>query len=260
MSNLKHTITEMIKHLLSEATVGEEEFAELEAAREEYKNNKRDDETRARFGNMVEKLVEPIMSEMGLFFEAEAFFNRGDIVFTNDKNIEITIDPLGPMGKYDVEVSPILGPGGAEEEFEGAKISLDSMKGVAQYVKDEFSDQLSRGGTYKQPPEGMVGEPEGQGELSFKESLNRDKLREMVSQAVVQELTFREQARVKKGTPVVYRRVEGPDFKERREYRGRWMGFTDKSKLDSMIEFDPGTGPDGSDFLRIETAELMLDN
>jgi hypothetical protein len=26
------------------------------------------------------------------------------------------------------------------------------MKGVAQYVKDEFSDQLSRGGTYKQPP------------------------------------------------------------------------------------------------------------
>ena len=70
MSNLKHTITEMIKHLLSEATVGEEEFAELEAAREEYKNNRRDDETRARFGNMVEKLVEPIMSEMGLFFEA----------------------------------------------------------------------------------------------------------------------------------------------------------------------------------------------
>jgi hypothetical protein len=82
----------------------------------------------------------------------------------------------------------------------------------------------------------------------------------MVSQAVVQELTFREQARVKKGTPVVYRRVEGPDFKERKEYRGRWMGFTDKSKLDSMVEFDPGTGPDGSDFLRIETAELMLDN
>ena len=95
---------------------------------------------------------------------------------------------------------------------------------------------------------------------NYKESLNKDKLREMISQAVVQELTFREQARVKKGTPVVYRRVEGPDFKERKEYRGRWMGFTDKSKLDSMVEFDPGTGPDGSDFLRIETAELMLDN
>ena len=257
MSNLKHTITEMIKHLLSEATVGEEEFAELEAARDEYKNNRSDMETRARFGNMVEKLVEPIMSEMGLFFEAEAFFNRGEVVFTNDKNIEISIDPLGARGKYDVEVSPLPG---AEDDFEPTKISLDSMKGVAQYIKDEYRDQLSRGGTYKQPPEGMVGEPEGQGELPFRESLNRDKLREMVSQAVVQELTFREQARVKKGTPVVYRRVEGPDFKERKEYRGRWMGFTDKSKLDSMVEFDPGTGPDGSDFLRIETAELMLDN
>ena len=254
---IKNTITEMIRHILAEVTQGEEEFAELETAREEYKNNRRDMEVRGRFGNMVEKLVEPIMAEMGLFFEAEAFFNRGDVVFTNDKNIEVTIDPLGAQGKYDVQVTPLPG---AEDDFEPARISLDSMKGVAQYVKDKFKDQLSRGGTYKQPPEGMVGEPEGQGELPFKESLNRDKLREMVSQAVVQELTFREQARVKKGTPVVYRRVEGPDFKERKEYRGRWMGFTDKSKLDSMVEFDPGTGPDGSDFLRIETAELMLDN
>ena len=254
---IKNTITEMIRHILAEVTQGEEEFAELETAREEYKNNRRDMEVRGRFGNMVEKLVEPIMAEMGLFFEAEAFFNRGDVVFTNDKNIEVTIDPLGAQGKYDVQVTPLPG---AEDDFEPARISLDSMKGVAQYVKDEFRDQLSRGGTYKQPPEGMVGEPKGQGELSFKESLNKDKLREMISQAVVQELTFREQARVKKGTPVVYRRVEGPDFKERKEYRGRWMGFTDKSKLDSMVEFDPGTGPDGSDFLRIETAELMLDN
>ena len=254
---IKNTITEMIRHILAEVTQGEEEFAELETAREEYKNNRRDMEVRGRFGNMVEKLVEPIMAEMGLFFEAEAFFNRGDVVFTNDKNIEVTIDPLGAQGKYDVQVTPLPG---AEDDFEPARISLDSMKGVAQYVKDKFKDQLSRGGTYKQPPEGMVGEPEGQGELPFKESLNRDKLREMVSQAVVQELTFREQARVKKGTPVVYRRVEGPDFKERKEYRGRWMGFTDKSQLDSMVEFDPGTGPDGSDFLRIETAELMLDN
>ena len=85
-------------------------------------------------------------------------------------------------------------------------------------------------------------------------------MRKMVSQAVIQELTFREQGRVKKGSPVIYRRVEAPDYKERREYRGRWMGFTDKTKLDSMVEFDAGKGPDGSDFLRIETAELMLDN
>ena len=256
MSNLKSMITEMIKHILTEATQGEEEFAELEAARQDYMENRRDDETRARFGNMVEKLVEPIMSEMGLFFEAEAFFNRGDIVFTNDRNIEITIDPLGAMGKYDVQVTPLPG---AEDDFNPARISLDSMKGVAQYVKDEFEKELSRGGTFKQPSRGMVGEPEGQGELPFKENINTDNLRQMVSKAVVQELTTREQGKLKKGTPVMYRRVEPPDFKERKEYRGRWMGFTDKSRLDSMIEFPQGEGPDGQTFMKVETAELMLD-
>ena len=256
MSNLKTTITEMIKHILTEATQGEEEFAELEAAREEYKNNQRDMETRARFGNMVEKLVEPIMAEMGLFFEAEAFFNRGDVVFTNDRNIEITIDPLGAMGRYDVQVTPLPG---AEDDFEPARISLDSMKGVVQYVKDEFRDQLSRGGTYKQPPEGMVGEPEGQTELPFRENLNKESLRQMVSKVVVQELTTREQGKLKKGIGVMFRRVEPPDYKERKEYRGKWMGFTDKSRLDSMIEFPEGDGPDGQTFMKIETAELMLD-
>jgi hypothetical protein len=48
---------------------------------------------------MVEKLVEPIMADIGLFFEAEAFYNRGEIVFTNYKNMDVTIDPLGMMGQ-----------------------------------------------------------------------------------------------------------------------------------------------------------------
>ncbi len=247
MSNLKQSITEMIKHILSEATEGEMQFAPLETARKAYLQDP-NDETKDQLGQLINKLVEPLMAEMGLFWEAEAYYNRGDLVF-NNRRVEVSIDPKGAMGRYDVEVMAQVSAMDTDPAFEPMRTSLDSMKGVVQFINDKVFKSS-----------GMVGEPEGQGELPFKESLNRDSLRKMVSQAIVQELTFREQGRVKKGTPVVYRRVEGPDYKERREYRGRWMGFTDKSKLDSMVEFDPGTGPDGSDFLRIETAELMLDN
>ena len=243
MKVLKSQLLQLIK----EVTQGEMEFAELERARRAYMEDKNDD-TRHELGLMVQKLVEPLMNEMGLFWEAEAYYNRGDLVFNNRK-VEVSIDPKGAMGRYDVEVMAQVSAMDTDPAFEPMRTSLDSMKGVVQFINDKVFKSS-----------GMVGEPEGQGELPFKESLNRDSLRKMVSQAIVQELTFREQGRVKKGTPVVYRRVEGPDYKERREYRGRWMGFTDKSKLDSMVEFDPGTGPDGSDFLRIETAELMLDN
>ena len=178
---------EYLRQLINEVTQGEMEFAELEAARQDYMENRRDDETRARFGNMVEKLVEPIMSEMGLFFEAEAFFNRGDIVFTNYKNLEVTIDPLGAMGRYDVQVTPLPG---AEDDFEPAKISLDSMKGVAQYVKDEFEKELSRGGTYEQPPRGMVGEPEGQTELPLenKMRITKSQLQQVIKEAIQEEM------------------------------------------------------------------------
>ena len=187
MKITKELLQQIIKEEINEATQGEMEFAELEAARQDYMENRRDDETRARFGNMVEKLVEPIMSEMGLFFEAEAFFNRGDIVFTNDKNLEVTIDPLGAMGRYDVQVTPLPG---AEDDFEPAKISLDSMKGVAQYVKDEFEKELSRGGTYEQPPRGMVGEPEAQTELPLenKMRITKSQLQQVIKEAIQEEM------------------------------------------------------------------------
>ena len=60
----------------------------------------------------------------------------------------------------------------------------------------------------------------------------------MVSKVVVQELTTREQGKAKnKVLEVMFRRVEPPDYKERKEYRGLpWMGFTDKSRKSSMIE------------------------
>ena len=140
-----------LRQLIKEETQGEMEFAELEAARQNYKENPRDDEARHQFGMMVEKLVEPLMIDMGLFFEAEAFYNRGEIVFTNYKNIDVTIDPLGMMGRYNVQVTPLPG---AEDEIEPIDISLDSMKGVAQFVNDKVFRST-----------GMVGEPEAQTEL-----------------------------------------------------------------------------------------------
>ena len=71
-----------LQKIILEVTQGEMEFAELEAARRAYIEDKNVD-TRHELGLMVEKLVEPIMAELGLFFEAEAFYNRGEIVFSN---------------------------------------------------------------------------------------------------------------------------------------------------------------------------------
>ena len=242
--------------LINEVTQGEMEFAELEAARQNFIENRGDDRAIDDLLVMVERLVEPLMNEMGLFFEVQELLVHGEIVFTNDRNMEVRIDPRGAMGRYDVQVNPLHE---AHDSFDPVEISLDSMKGVVQYIKDEFREELQRGGTYKQPPMGMVGEPEGQMELPFKENLTKESLRQMVSKMVVQELTTREQGKLKKGVGVMFRRVEPPDYKERKEYRGKWMGFTDKSRLDSMIEFPEGDGPDGQTFMKVETAELMLD-
>ena len=157
---IKNTITEMIRHNLAEVTQGEEEFAELETAREEYKNNRRDMEVRGRFGNMVEKLVEPIMAEMGLFFEAEAFYNRGEIVFSNNRDTEVIIDPDGMRGRYDVQVVPLPG---AEDDVSPSEISVPTMKGVAQYVADLRN--------LDPEPAGMVGEPKAQTELPLENKM-----------------------------------------------------------------------------------------
>ena len=245
-----------LRHMIQEVTQGEMEFAELEAARQNFIENRGDDRAIDDLLVMVERLVEPLMNEMGLFFEVQELLVHGEIVFTNDRNMEVRIDPRGAMGRYDVQVNPLHE---AHDSFDPVRISLDSMKGVVQYIKDEFREELQRGGTYKQPPMGMVGEPEGQMELPFKENLTKESLRQMVSKMVVQELTTREQGKLKKGVGVMFRRVEPPDYKERKEYRGKWMGFTDKSRLDSMIEFPEGDGPDGQTFMKVETAELMLD-
>jgi len=171
-----------LRQLIREATEGEMQFKPLEDARQAYLQDSNDD-TKHELGLMINKLVEPIMTEMGLFWEAEAYYNVGQIVFSNYNNMEVVIDPLGAMGKYDVKVSPLPG---AEDDFKPSEISIDSMKGVAQYIKDEYRDQLSRGGTYKQPPEGMVGEPKAQTELPLenKMRITKSQLQQVIRETI----------------------------------------------------------------------------
>ena len=115
-----------LRQLIKEETQGEMEFAELEAARQAYLQDPNDD-TKHELGLMVEKLVEPIMAELGLFFEAEAYYNVGEIVFSNHKDMEVIIDPRGSRGGYDLKISPLVG---AEDDFEVIEDTFDSMKGV----------------------------------------------------------------------------------------------------------------------------------
>ena len=175
--------------LINEVTQGEMEFAELEAARQNFIENRGDDEAISDLLYKVEQLVEPLMNEMGLYFEVQPFLIHGEIVFTNDRNMEVRIDPRGAMGRYDVQVNPLHE---AHDSFDPVEISLDSMKGVVQYIKDEFIEELQRGGTYKQPPRGMVGEPEGQMELPLprenKMRITKSQLQRVIREAIDEEM------------------------------------------------------------------------
>ena len=152
--------------LINEVTQGEMEFAELERARQVYLQDK-NDETRYQFGRMVEKLVEPLMIDVGpLFFEAEAFYNRGDIVFTNNRNIDVAIDPEGMRGGYDVRVTPLPG---AEDDVSPSEITVKSMKGAVQYV----ADLMNLG----PEPAKMAGEPKSQMELPLENKMRITKSR-----------------------------------------------------------------------------------
>ena len=172
---MRITKTQLLQ-LIKEETQGEMEFAELEEARRAYIEDRNDD-TRHELGLMVEKLVEPIMVELGLFFEAEAFYSRGELVFTNYKDMEVTIDPAGMMGRYDVQVYPLAG---AEEDFNPIDISLDTMKGVAQFIYD-LEDPHG---------DGMVGEPKAQTELPLenKMRITKSQLQRVIREALDEEM------------------------------------------------------------------------
>ena len=181
-----------LQQIIKEVTQGEMEFAELEAARQNFIENRGSGEALDDLLFMVEKLVEPLMNEMGLFFEVQELLNYGELVFTNDRNMEVRINPRGAMGRYDVQVNPLAD---AHDSFDPVKISLDSMKGVVQYIKDEFREELQRGGTYKQPPMGMVGEPEGQMELPLpregKMRITKSQLQKVIREAIKEEMDDR---------------------------------------------------------------------
>ena len=174
---MKITKSQLIQ-LIKEETQGEMEFAELEQARQNYKENPRDDEATYQFLSMVEKLVEPLMVDMGLYFEAEAFMNRGELVFTNNR-VEVTVDPLGMMGRYDVMVTPQYG---AEDDIRPVDISLDTMKGVAQFVNDEVFKST-----------GTVGEPEAQTELPLEHKMRvtKSQLQQVIREAIEEEMEDR---------------------------------------------------------------------
>jgi hypothetical protein len=169
-----------LRQMIQEVTQGEMEFAELEAARRAYIEDKNDD-TRHELGLMVEKLVEPIMTDLGLFFEAEAFYSRGELVFTNYRDTEVTIDPAGMMGRYDVMIYPLPG---AEDDVSPTEISLDTMKGVAQFVA-EFRSLDPEG-------PGMVGEPETQTELPLenKMRITKSQLQQVIREAIDEEYGY----------------------------------------------------------------------
>ena len=73
MKITKEFLQQIIKEELNEVTQGEMEFAELEAARQNFIENRGDNEAISELLSMVEKLVEPIMAEMGLYFEVQDY-------------------------------------------------------------------------------------------------------------------------------------------------------------------------------------------
>ena len=150
---MKITKSQLLQ-IIKEETQGEMQFAPLETARQAYLQEPNDD-TKHELGLMVQKLVEPLMNEMGLFWEAEAYYNVGNLVFNNRK-VEVTIDPKGAMGRYDVNVSAQVSAMDTDPAFKPMDITLPSMKGVVQFINDKvFSSS------------GMAGEPEAQTELPF---------------------------------------------------------------------------------------------
>jgi hypothetical protein len=134
------------------------------------------------------------MNEMGLFWEAEAYYNVGDLVF-NNRQVEVTIDPKGAMGRYDVNVSAQVSAMDSDPAFEPMNITLPSMKGVVQFVNDKVFKSS-----------GMAGEPEAQTELPFgKGGLakeNKMKITKSQLQKIIKEEMDMMRRRITTGDPV----------------------------------------------------------
>jgi hypothetical protein len=169
-----------LRKIIKEETQGEMEFAPLEAARQAYLQEP-NDETKYQLGQMVDKLVAPLMKDMGLFWEAEAYYNRGELVFNNNK-VEVAIDPKGAMGRYGVNVSAQVYAMDTDPAFEPIEITIPSMKGVLQFVNDKVFSST-----------GMVGEPEAQTELPLehKVRITKSQLQKIIKEELGEEAESR---------------------------------------------------------------------
>ena len=176
---MRITKTELLQ-IIKEETQGEAEFAPLEAARQAYLQDP-NDETKYQLGLMINKLVEPLMAEMGLFWEAEAYYNRGELVF-NNRSVDVTINPKGAMGRYDVNVSAQVSAMDTDPAFEPIDITIPSMKGVLQFVNDKVFSST-----------GMVGEPEAQTELPLENKMRvtKSQLQQVIREAIEEEMEDR---------------------------------------------------------------------
>ena len=117
------------------------------------------------------------MSEMGLFWEAEAYYNRAQLVF-NNRSVEVSIDPRGETGGYDVNVSAQVSAMDTDPAFEPIDITIPSMKGVLQFVNDKVFSST-----------GMVGEPEAQTELPLenKVRITKSELQQIIKEELLKE-------------------------------------------------------------------------
>ena len=178
MKITKELLQQIIKEeILNEATQGEMQFAPLETARQAYLQDP-NDETKDQLGQMVNKIVEPLMAEMGLFWEAEAYYNRGDLIF-NNRSVEVTINPKGETGGYDVNVSAQVSAMDTDPAFEPMNITLPSMKGVVQFINDKVFSST-----------GMVGEPEAQTELPLEHKMRvtKSQLQQVIREELEEEM------------------------------------------------------------------------
>ena len=175
MKITKTQLAKIIKEELNEVTQGEMEFQPLEDARQAYLEEPNDD-TRHELGVMVNKLVEPIMAKMGLWWEAEAYYSVGQLVFSNHDDMEVIIDPRGSRGGYDLKISPLPG---AEDDFEVIEDTFGSMKGVTQFIYDLENPH----------DDGMVGEPEAQTELPLehKVRITKSQLQKIIKEELLKE-------------------------------------------------------------------------
>ncbi len=167
------------------------------------------------------------MAEMGLFWEAETYYNVGMLVF-NNRQVEVTIDPKGVMGRYDVNVSAQVSAMDTDPAFKPIDITIPSMKGVLQFVNDKVFSST-----------GMVGEPEDQMELPLSRESKMKITKQQLQQVIREEFGQLSRDNIESHLLAVAQSMARDGI----SYKGILMGLNDEF----MDNFD-GTGSDYADY------------